>query len=101
MEIFAFVFATYGLTGIIVDGSIFYKFRVTMANISETLGTLFSCYRCFGFWAGVLVGCFIPMFATDLGLCEIVLHGFIGSGTSWILAMLSSYLEKPEETLMD
>ena len=51
MSLIYFVLAAYGLTQILVYGSIFNKVRPT----TGWFGDLFSCPMCVGFWVGVLL----------------------------------------------
>lgn len=56
-----FVLSTIGMTHIIVDGSIFEKFRESVKKIAKIckmpkLGSVVDCYLCCGTWCGFLMG---------------------------------------------
>ena len=89
MDLLYFVLCCYGLTSIIVYGSILNSVR----PIKGKLGELFRCPMCVGFWAGVfLVGLnpFTELFTFDVTLANLLLLGCLSSGTSYSLCMLIS-----------
>ena len=89
MELLYFVLAAYGLTQILVYGSIFDKVRPT----TGWFGDLFSCPMCVGFWVGVLLmllNPFTELFTFDVTLVNALLLGWLASGTSYALCMLVS-----------
>lgn len=45
----------YGITSILVWGSIFEKFRVSVGKLSKFLGELFECVLCTSTWVGVIL----------------------------------------------
>ena len=56
-QTFLFIFASIGMTHIIIDGSIFESLRSWIANnLPQKLAKLFQCYMCLGFWCGVFMG---------------------------------------------
>lgn len=84
MNLLLFTLTAYGLTQILCYGKIFDKWRPT----SGRLGELFSCSMCMGFWVGVFLGILDPLttiFSLSSNLVDILLLGFISSGTSYLL----------------
>ncbi len=78
MDLIYFILACYGLTSILLYGSIFDKIRPT----SGFFGKLFSCQMCLGFWSGVFNWFFIDI---DWGIFT---AACISSGTSYILCSI-------------
>jgi len=82
-----FVLAAFGLTQIIVYGSIFNKVRPTKGWAA----TLFNCSMCVGFWVGVFlfgINKFTELFTFEYNVVNLLLLGSLGSGTSYILSEL-------------
>jgi hypothetical protein len=81
----SFVLCAYGLTQILVYGSIFNRFRPSRH--------FFHCPMCVGFWAGVLLlvlNPFTELFTFDVSLINAFILGCLSSGTSYALCMLIS-----------
>tara|TARA_B100000214_G_scaffold290972_1_gene220667 strand:- start:252 stop:593 length:342 start_codon:yes stop_codon:yes gene_type:complete len=82
-----FILCAFGLTQIIVYGSIFDSVRPKEGK----LGELFSCPMCMGFWVGVILwalNSYTGLFSFDNSFVTGVLLGCLSSGTSYILNML-------------
>lgn len=64
MEIFLgnvilFIFASIGMSHIIVDGKILQKVKDSLQKVlPESLFEIFKCYQCSGFWSGAFIGYF-------------------------------------------
>ena len=89
MELTYFVLAAYGLTQILVYGSIFNKVRPTKGWFGELL----SCPMCTGFWVGVLlfgINGWTELFTYEYNLVNLLILGWLSSGTSYILNMVFS-----------
>ena len=87
MELIYFILCAYGLTYILVYGSIFNAFRPTTGK----LGELAHCPLCVGFWVGVFlwsINCFTELFTYDYNFVNALLLGWLSSGTSYFLSML-------------
>jgi hypothetical protein len=78
MELLYFILASWGLTQILIYGTIFDKVRPK----EGFLGELLKCPMCTGFWVGIL-----HWFFFDLE-CGILQAGFISSAISYVLCML-------------
>ena len=87
MDLIYFILCAYGLTYILVYGSIFDVFRPTTGK----LGQLTHCPLCVGFWVGVFlwsINCFTELFTYDYNFINALLLGWLSSGTSYFLSML-------------
>ena len=83
MQLLWFVLAAYGLTQILVYGTIFRWLR----NRPNWIGRLFACPMCTGFGVGVLLFClngFTELFTFDYNLANLLVCGWLSSGTSYI-----------------
>ena len=90
MELLYFVLACYGLTFVLVYGSIFHSIRPEK-NPEKMWTWLFHCPLCMGFW----VGCFLflinggtELFTFDYTIANFFICGFISAGTSYALSMV-------------
>jgi len=87
MELLWFVLAAYGLTQVLVYGSIFDKIRPTKGF----LGKLFHCTMCAGFWVGIILyglSFNTELFTFELNWANPFILGSLSSGTSYALGVL-------------
>jgi hypothetical protein len=87
MELLTFILCAYGLTQIIVYGTIFNRFRPTKGKV----GKLFQCPMCMGFhvgWLLMLLSPFTELFSFDVSVVNALLLGGLSSGTSYVLNMI-------------
>ena len=87
MSLIYFILCAYGLTYILVYGSIFNLIR----PVRGKLGELFHCPLCVGFWVGVFlwsINCFTELFTYDYNLINSLLLGWLSAGTSYFLSMI-------------
>ena len=87
MELIWFVLSAYGLTQILVYGSIFNAIRPAKGFFGE----LFHCPMCLGFWVGVFlygISFYTELFTFELNLVNPIILGSLSSGTSYALSML-------------
>ena len=78
-----YILCAYGLTFILVYGSIFDKIRPKYK--------FFHCPMCVGFWVGVFlwsVNGFTELFTFDYNCVNALLLGCLSAGTSYALSML-------------
>lgn len=80
MNLILFILISFGLTQILIYGSIFNKIRPK--------NKLFHCSMCMGTWVGFLM--FVIFWLSDIKLFPnlyfgIPLFGFLSSGTTWLL----------------
>tara|TARA_B100000214_G_scaffold374476_1_gene357367 strand:+ start:671 stop:973 length:303 start_codon:yes stop_codon:yes gene_type:complete len=82
-----FVLCSFGLTQILLFGSIFDDIRPT----NGTIGKLFRCPMCMGFWTGLFlwgINDTTELFSFDPSPATGLLLGFLSSGTCYVLSML-------------
>lgn len=105
MELLLFILVSYGISNIIVFGSIFEGFRELMDDVSPNFfGKLFSCMMCTPWWVGFFLSLgaqlsgyaeFSPFY--NYGLENIYLSVFLDSclisGTTWLIHNFEEYLE--------
>lgn len=87
IELVTFVAAAYGMTQMMVYGSIFDRIRPTEGK----LGELFHCPMCLGFWVGLFLWAVnnqTTLFNYDYNLVTGFLLGCLSSGTSYALSMV-------------
>jgi len=87
MELIHFILASYGLTFILLYGSIFNPIRPTKGK----LGELFHCPLCIGFWAGIFlwsINGYTELFTFEYNLINAFICGCISAGTSYFITML-------------
>ena len=87
MELLTFILVAYGLTQILVYGSILKPRRPTKGK----LGELFHCPMCMGFWVGFflcVISPFTPLFTFEPNFVTPILLGCLSSGTSYILCQV-------------
>lgn len=91
MELLWFVLTGYGLTQLLVYGSIFNKPRNFIKSRSDFFGELVSCPMCMGFWVGVFLfglNPFTELFNFELNLVNLLICGWLGSGSSYVMNMV-------------
>ncbi len=87
MELAYFILCAYGLTFILVYGSIFDPIRPKNGK----WGQLFHCPLCLGFWVGVFlwgINHFTELFTFEYNLINGLLLGCLSAGTSYFLSMV-------------
>ena len=87
MGLLYFILCAYGMTQILVYGSIFNKVRPS----KDKFGGFFHCPMCMGFWVGVFLFGINPhteLFTFDLNFVNGFLLGTLSSGTSYTLNMI-------------
>jgi len=90
MDLIFFILICYGLTQLIVFGSVFNKFRPSKEFL-HGFGKLFHCPMCMGFHVGYAV--FLVFWFNGFELWPEIytgcfLYGCLSSGTSYMLSML-------------
>ena len=85
MDLIYFILCSYGMTFILVYGSIFNAIRPTSCK----LGELFHCPLCIGFWSGVFlwsINDLTELFNYDYNLANAFIMGCVSAGTSYFLS---------------
>jgi hypothetical protein len=89
LNLLYFILCSYGLTFILVYGSIFDRIRPKKE--SGKIGELLSCPLCTGFWSGVFLTVVSPhtsLFTFEVSFVNMFLMGCLSAGTSYILSSL-------------
>ena len=90
MDLLYFVLAAYGMTQIIILGSLFNKVRPSKSWL-KGFGKLFHCPMCMGFWVGVFlfgINSYTELFTFEYNLANAFVLGCLSSGTSYLLSVL-------------
>jgi hypothetical protein len=90
MDLLYFVLAAYGMTQILIFGSIFNKIRPSQHALGG-LGKLFHCPMCLGFWVGVFlfgINKHTELFTFEYNITNGLILGSLSSGTSYLLGVL-------------
>jgi hypothetical protein len=83
MDLIYFILSAYGLTQILVYGTIFKPIRPSHH--------FFHCPMCIGFWVGIFLWAmnnYTELFSFDYSFFTALLMGCLSSGTSYILNMV-------------
>lgn len=102
MEILIFAFLCYGISNIIVFGSIFKGLRFIFKKYNPGfLGILIECMMCTSFWVGIFVTFFMgsPVITyypelEKLGLIFWLFMGSLSSGLVWFIHTIQEWFEK-------
>tara|TARA_R110000824_G_scaffold378823_2_gene570451 strand:+ start:299 stop:619 length:321 start_codon:yes stop_codon:yes gene_type:complete len=87
MQLLYFILIAYGLTQMLVYGSIFNKIRPSKQWL-KGFGQLFHCPMCMGFWVGVFlfgINRYTELFTFEYNVANLILLGCLSSGTSYVL----------------
>tara|TARA_R110000744_G_scaffold104302_1_gene199776 strand:- start:814 stop:1131 length:318 start_codon:yes stop_codon:yes gene_type:complete len=97
MEILIWILAAYGMSQIVVFGSIFQKFRDWLIKNSQFFGDLVQCMMCTSTWVGFFFS--LTFFSpTDtlitIPYSNIFFDGMLASGSVWALNSIVEWFEK-------
>ena len=90
MNLVWFILCAYGLTQILVYGSIFNNIRPAKSWL-RGFGELFHCPMCMGFWVGVFLFCisrYTELFTFEQSSANLFICGWVSAGTSYIMNVL-------------
>jgi len=88
MDLLYFVLASWGITQIIVYGSVFESTRVRVEKKSNWFGALFRCPMCTGFWVGAFlfgINGFTELFNYEYNVANSFILSCLASATSYAL----------------
>jgi hypothetical protein len=106
MELLLFILVAYGISNIVIYGSIFEPFREFWNDMSPNFfGKLFGCMLCFPTWVGLLLSLgahltgftqFSPFASYGLTLAPlaIFLDGCLASGSVWLIHTIQESIER-------
>ena len=93
MSLIIFILACWGLTHILVVGTIFDGPRDWITIKSEFLGKMLSCHQCCSFWVGMAMSFLIKDLPDiSLGSFDFIFWGLISSGAVCLLKALNYFL---------
>ena len=90
MDLVYFILASYGLTQILIYGSIFDKIRPSKDCLFG-FGKLFHCPMCMGFWSGIFlfgINGYTKLFTFEYNLASALILGCLSSGTCYLMSVL-------------
>lgn len=90
MDLLYFVLTAYGLTQILIFGSIFNKIRPSKDWLGG-FGNLFYCPLCMGFWSGAFlfgINGHTELFTFEYNLANALILGWLSSGTCYLMSVL-------------
>ena len=93
MDLLCFILTGWGMTQILVYGTIFENQRDWVMQKSNWLGTLIHCPMCTGFWVGVFlfgINGFTELFNFEYNIANLLILGCISSATSYALNIVFS-----------
>ncbi len=88
MELIIFILATYGLTNIIVNESVFRKQIEWIKSKNEFLNNVLGCTTCTAFWIGMVVFLLVPLTISGVLWLDVILAGIIASGSINLLELI-------------
>jgi|TARA_B100000700_G_C15045030_1_gene857441 hypothetical protein len=97
MELLIWILAAYGMSQIIVFGSIFDKPRAWITKKSKFFGDLLSCMMCTSTWVGFFfsLAFFSPTeLLIQIPYTNIFFDGMLASGSVWALNAFVEWYEK-------
>ena len=102
MELIIWILAAYGMSQIIVFGSIFEKPRAWITRNSKFLGDLLECMMCTSTWVGFFFS--LVFYSPTLSMVtipytNIFFDGMLASGAVWAINAMVEWLEenKPQD----
>ncbi len=97
MILIFWILAAYGMTSILVWGSIFESTRTFIKKHSKFFGDLISCTLCTSTWVGffmsIVLGGLTSKFLETFWLLEIFWDGMFTAGSVWALNAIIEYFE--------
>jgi len=98
MAIFVWIFTSYGMTSILVWGSIFESTREKIKSKSKFFGDLISCVLCTSTWVGfflsVFLGSVTDHFFNTFYIFELFFDGMFSAGVVWAINSIVEYFEE-------
>jgi hypothetical protein len=93
-----FALACYGMTNILVWGSIFENQRTWIKKHSKFFGDLISCTLCTGTWVGffmsLVLGGLTNQYFNVPWYISLFIDGMFSAGSVWLINSMSEFLEE-------
>lgn len=106
MNLIVFLFATIGMSHILVDGTIFHPAKVWLGKcgkVGQFFLSLFNCYQCTGFWSGGIIGTLMWVMGKDplaiesnFGIAFFV-YACAGAFVSMMMAVITIWIQVHSE----
>lgn len=97
-RIFIWIFISYGMTSILVWGSIFESTRQWIIKNSKFFGDLISCVLCTSTWVGFFLSLFLGSptshFFKTWPIFNLFFDGMFSAGVVWAINAFVEYLEE-------
>lgn len=98
IAIFIWSFIAYGITTILVYGSIFEKPRDWIKRNSKFFGSLISCVLCTSTWVGffmsLILGSITANYVVSLYIINIFFDGMFTAGIVWAINAIIEFFEE-------
>lgn len=97
-ELFLWIFTAYGMTSILVWGSIFENTREYIKKRSKFFGDLISCTLCTSTWVGffmsLLLGSISTRYFDSFWFLNLFFDGMFTAGSVWAINTIIEYFEE-------
>lgn len=87
-----FLFASVGISNIIVNSYIFEGLRETILLKNDFFGKMINCMLCTGFWIGIILWTANPIIFSQFGILAPIAAGAISSLASSFYDIVTDYL---------
>lgn len=98
MILLFYIIAAYGMTSILVWGSIFESTREWIKNKSKFFGDLISCTLCTSTWVGFFMSLFLGSISTKyfdtIWFINLFFDGMLTAGGVWALNAIIEFFEE-------
>lgn len=96
--IILWILVSYGMTSILVWGSIFEKTRQLIIKKSKFFGDLISCVLCTSTWVGfflsITLGSLSNTYFNSIWILDIFYDGMISAGSVWAINAIVEFFEE-------
>lgn len=98
VPVLVWVFVSYGMTSILVWGSIFENFRNWIKKKSKFFGDLISCTLCTSTWIGfflsISLGSVVATFFDTYTILYVFFDGMFSAGAVWAINSIIEFFEE-------
>jgi hypothetical protein len=98
IKIIVWVFIAYGMTSILVWGSIFESLRVWIKSKSKFFGDLISCTLCTATWVGFFLSVYLGNLSSKIfyinEISAVFFDGMFTAGAIWALNSIIEFFEE-------
>ena len=98
MKMLFWIFAAYGMTNILVWGSIFENQRAWLKKHSKFFGDLISCTLCTSTWVGffmsLTLGSLSAQYFNTVWVFDLFFDGMVSAGSVWAINSIVEFFEE-------